>query len=216
MVEDAGSKELDCKLQIGDCKLQIGKVDLLNRQFAFCNLQFAMIRSGHARSPAFLEKPGFGRHGRNGMPLVIAEETRTIGAPAGVVYDLLADYRVGHPSILPPAFIDLVVDEGGYGAGTRIHFDATLLGRRDQLTAVIEEPEPGRVLIERYPDRGMATTFTIEPDAANCRVTIRTEIEATPVSAFFQRLFVPALLRRIFREELVNIEREVSQKPGFS
>ena len=82
---------------------------------------------------------------------------------------------------------------------------------------MIEEPEPGRVLVERYPDRGMVTTFTVDADATNCRVTIRTAIEASPVGAFFQRLIVPPLLRRIFRAELVNIEREAKrQKPGFS
>ena len=151
------------------------------------------------------------------MSRVVAEESRTIGAPAQVVYNLLADYRVGHPSILPPAFSDLVIDEGGYGAGTRIHFTATLLGRRDQLSAVIEEPEPGRVLVERYPDRGMVTTFTVDPDSTHCRVTIRTEIESSAIAAFFQRLIVPPLLRRIFRTELANIEREAKRKkPGFS
>jgi hypothetical protein len=149
------------------------------------------------------------------MSRVVAEESRTIGAPAQVVYGLLADYRVGHASILPPAFTDLVVDEGGYGAGTRIHFNARLLGRTDALSAVIEEPEPGRVLVERYPDRGMVTTFVVDPDPTGCHVTIRTEIEASPVGAFFQRLIVPPLLRRIFRAELLNIEREACKKPGF-
>lgn len=151
------------------------------------------------------------------MSFVVAEEGRTIGAPAQVVYGLLADYHAGHPSILPPAFTDLVVEEGGYGAGTRIRFHATLLGRRDVLSAVIEEPEPGRVLVERYPDRGMVTTFIVDPEAGACRVTIRTVIEASAISAFFQRLFVPRLLRRIFQAELENIEREATRKkPGFS
>jgi len=151
------------------------------------------------------------------MSLVVAEEGRRIAAPAEVVYCILADYRAGHPSILPPAFTDLVIEEGGYGAGTRIRFAATLLGRREAMAAVIEEPEPGRVLIERYPDRGMVTAFTVDPDGEHCRVTIRTEIEASPVSAFFQRLFVPRLLRPVFREELRNIDREAQRKkPGLS
>ena len=141
------------------------------------------------------------------MSRVVAEESRTVNAPAPIVYGILADYRVGHPSILPPAFTDLVVDSGGDGAGTRIHFQATLMGRRDQLSAVIEEPEPGRVLVERYPDRGMVTTFIVDPDSAGCRVTIRTEIEASGISGFLQRFIVPPMLRRIFRVELGNLER---------
>ena len=42
-----------------------------------------------------------------------------IDAPAAKVYGILADYHVGHPSILPPAFRNLIVEEGGVGAGTR-------------------------------------------------------------------------------------------------
>ncbi|QDT57425.1 Polyketide cyclase / dehydrase and lipid transport [Caulifigura coniformis] len=150
------------------------------------------------------------------MPLVIIEEDRRIEAPAEVIYGILADYRAGHPSILPPAFSGLVIEEGGYGAGTRIRFTATMMGMREQMVGVIEEPEPGRVLIERYPDRGTVTSFTIDPEQDCCRVTIRTEIEASPVSAFFQRLFVPRLLRGVFRQELANLDREATRKkPGF-
>lgn len=153
------------------------------------------------------------------MSRVTAEESRKIQAPAHVAYGILADYRTGHPSILPPAFTDLVVEAGGYGAGTRIRFAATLLGRRDRLLAMIEEPEPGRVLIERYLDREMLTTFTVDPTGDGCRVTIRTEVE---VSGVLQRWIVPPVLRRVFREELGNLERVAQErtpastkKPGF-
>ena len=141
------------------------------------------------------------------MSSIVAEETREIGASAQTVCGILADYRVGHPSILPPAFSNLVVDAGGYGAGTRIHFDATMLGRRDRLSAVIEEPEPGRVLVERYPDRRMVTTFVVDPLGDRCRVMIRTEIEVSGISGWIQRWIVPPMLRRLFRVELENLER---------
>jgi len=63
----------------------------------------------------------------------------------------------------------------------------------------------------------MLTTFIVDPESDECRVTIRTEIEASAMSAFFQRLIVPRILRRIFRDELRNIEREATRKkPGFS
>ncbi len=52
------------------------------------------------------------------MPLLHASAERTIPAPAAAVYALLADYRDGHPRILPPAFSDLTVLQGGIGAGT--------------------------------------------------------------------------------------------------
>ncbi len=150
------------------------------------------------------------------MSGIVAEETRTIGVPAVVVYEILADYHSGHPSILPAAFTDLVVDAGGRGRGTRIHFDATMMGRRDRLSAEIDEPEPGRVLVERYPDRGMVTKFMVDPVADGCRVTIRTEIAASGIRRFLQRLIVPPMLRRVFREELANLERVARERTPAS
>ncbi|MBV9688683.1 MAG: hypothetical protein JO202_03125, partial [Ktedonobacteraceae bacterium] len=34
------------------------------------------------------------------------------------VYATIADYRQGHPNILPKEIYDLQVEQGGYGAGT--------------------------------------------------------------------------------------------------
>ena len=88
------------------------------------------------------------------MPLLHASAERTVPAPAAAVYALLADYRDGHPSILPPAFSDLTVLRGGTGAGTVIRFALTLAGRKQVIEARVDEPEPGRVLSETYPERG--------------------------------------------------------------
>jgi hypothetical protein len=94
------------------------------------------------------------------MTLLHASAERTVSAPAAAVYDRLADYRVGHPSILPPSFSDLKVLQGGTGAGTEIRFAMTLGGRKQLVEASVDEPEPGRVLTETYPDRGAVTSFT--------------------------------------------------------
>jgi hypothetical protein len=46
-----------------------------------------------------------------------------IDAPAQRVYSILADYREGHPRILPKEYFPfLQVEQGGIGAGTRLHF----------------------------------------------------------------------------------------------
>ena len=63
------------------------------------------------------------------MPLLRVSAERTVPAPAAAVYALLADYRDGHPRILPPAFSDLKVVRGGAGAGTEIRFALRLGGR---------------------------------------------------------------------------------------
>src|SRR5947208_3454415 len=104
--------------------------------------------------------------------------SRTIPAPARRVYDVIADYNVGHPSILPrPPFGALNVEAGGVGAGTTIRFEMRMLGKTRVTRGEITEPEPGRVLVETYPDSGMVTTFLVQPrGAAECEVTISTEI----------------------------------------
>jgi hypothetical protein len=55
--------------------------------------------------------------------------TERIAAPASRVYDIIADYHVGHPSILPPQFRNMVVVKGGRGAGTVTNFEVRAFGR---------------------------------------------------------------------------------------
>jgi hypothetical protein len=47
---------------------------------------------------------------------VMAEQA--VGAPADLVYRLIADFERHHPRFLPPAFSQFRVEEGGVGAGT--------------------------------------------------------------------------------------------------
>ena len=52
-----------------------------------------------------------------------------IPAPPQNVYQLIADYRNGHPRILPkPYFIALHVEKGGYGEGTIINYQMKVMG----------------------------------------------------------------------------------------
>jgi uncharacterized protein YndB with AHSA1/START domain len=66
---------------------------------------------------------------------------RRIDAPAERVYRLLADYTTHHPRILPPAFLEFRVEQGGMGAGTVHSFRLTAGGRA---VCVWSEPPPGR------------------------------------------------------------------------
>jgi len=144
------------------------------------------------------------------MAHVRVEAQSEIGADREDVYGILADYRAGHPSILPPEhFTGLHVEEGGRGAGTVIRFGMRVLGRERIARAEITEPEPGRVLVERVlDDRGLVTTFTVEPiDAGRSRVTIATAWEARGLGGLFERLFAPRLLRRVYRAELARLDR---------
>ena len=129
-----------------------------------------------------------------------------IQAPAEQVYAILADYRQGHPHILPkPYFLNLEVEEGGVGAGTRIRFQMRAFGKTQTARAVITEPEPGRVLVETVLISGIVTTFTVSPsgDGQQAETTISTQLKApqgllAPLERFMTRLF----LQRVYRQEL--------------
>jgi len=127
------------------------------------------------------------------------------------VYSLLANYNDGHPRILPRQFSNLVVEQGGIGAGTIIRFDMSFLGSKQHFRAAVTEPDPGRVLVETYLDNnGAVTTFTIDPGSApaDSRVTISTQL---PVRSGFpgriERAFSTLLLRPIYKKELENLAR---------
>jgi len=136
-------------------------------------------------------------------------DSARIAAPPHVVYELIADYREGHPRIIPPRYFrNLVVERGGRGAGTVITFDAHFMGTKHLMRGEVTEPEPGRRLVEAYPDRGTVTTFLVEPDATGpgSVVTISTEFRARPgVAGAIERWLTLRMVREIYREELALI-----------
>jgi uncharacterized protein YndB with AHSA1/START domain len=133
-----------------------------------------------------------------------------INAPASQVYSLLADYRDGHPRILPKQyFSSLEVERGGVGAGTVIRFQMRAPGTTRTFLADITEPEPGRVLVESNrveTDSAVqsVTTFTVDPinGEQQARVTISTTLSA---SNWLEGLFTSMFLRRVYAQELKQI-----------
>jgi Polyketide cyclase / dehydrase and lipid transport len=142
------------------------------------------------------------------MQWLHASAERTVPAPAAAVYALLADYRHGHPRILPPAFSDLTVLRGGTGAGTELRFAMTLGGRKQVVVASVDEPEPGRVLTEIYREKNAVTSFTVDPEGNQSRVRIETSWDASRgLAGLIERLITPRLFRKIYAQELDLIER---------
>lgn len=141
---------------------------------------------------------------------------RELAAPADVVYAILVDYEEKHPSILPmPPFGDFEVLSGGQGAGTEITFTMTVMGKTDRTRGVVEEPEPGRLLVERYPEQGATTTFTVDPVGdERCRVRFETEWRAFFLRAWIERALVPPFLRKTYAEEMDNLERLAIELAG--
>jgi len=152
------------------------------------------------RQPA----PGHALAGKLLMPTLRIKSSATIAAPAPIVYGLIADYREGHGSILPPEYFeDLRVEAGGRGAGTRIRFTMKAFGRRQVSRADVTEPEPGRVLVETVQGTGIITTFTVNPTAdGNARIMIATEYPAPGMRGWLAALVVPSYLKRVYAAEL--------------
>jgi hypothetical protein len=133
-------------------------------------------------------------------------ESATVPAPAVRAYAILADYRNGHPRILPPQFLGLTVEQGGVGDGTIIRFQTRVLGRTRTFRAAITEPEPGRVLVETDLDpHGGVTKFIVDPgaDPTRSKVTITTEMKGRPgLPGSIERLIARRVMKNLYKREL--------------
>ena len=141
-----------------------------------------------------------------------------IGAPAEIVYGIIADYREGHPHILPRKyFTSLEVEQGGTGEGTVIRFQMRVLGKTQNFRAVVTEPVPGRILVETNVEPGdSVTTFIVEPEGARSVVTFSTEMDyAGGLAGAFKRFVTTRMLLRIYARELELLDRlAVSRASG--
>jgi hypothetical protein len=138
-----------------------------------------------------------------------------VSAPAEVVYDIIADYRGGHPHILPRKYFEwLEVERGGRGEGTVIRFQMRVLGQTRVLRAAVTEPEPGRVLVETDTgDDGPVTTFTVEPEGEGSRVTFCTELSSAggPLGVL-ERFVLRRVLVRVYAAELKQLGRVAAER----
>ena len=144
--------------------------------------------------------------------------TATIDAPPARVYAVLADYRNHHPNILPkPYFVEVEVTKGGQGAGTEFVADMNIYGSKRTFHMTVSEPEPGRVLAETDAKLGTHTTFTVEPleDGAKSSVTIATTSKpSTGLGSWLERLTTPMIMRKIYQEELQQLNAYMQQLPA--
>ena len=127
-------------------------------------------------------------------------------APPERVYAIIADYHNGHPHILPKAFSNLIVEQGGIGAGTVIRFEVRAFGQTQIFRAKVTEPEPGRVLVEENVEPAPSkTTFTVAkgPSGRGSRVTFVTEMTSRDgLVGIMERFLSTRFLQKAYREEL--------------
>ena len=133
-------------------------------------------------------------------------ESKVVDGPPAAVYDLLSDYKVGHPQILPkPYFQSLVVEQGGKGAGTVVRVTMSVMGSKQTMRLTVTEPEPGCVLQEEDTAAGVLTHFTITPvgDGTRSNLEIATEWRPKPgIGGWLQGKITVLVARRIYRQEL--------------
>ena len=152
------------------------------------------------------------------MATILISESRRIPAPPGEVYAIIADYTEGHPHIMPSAYFrNIEVEKGGVGAGTRIRFDVTALGTVRTMQAEIEEPSPGRILVERDVEGRSVTTFKVVParEGRESDVTITTELTPSGgIRGIVERLASKVFLERVYREELARLAAYAASGAG--
>ena len=77
------------------------------------------------------------------------------------------------------------------------------------------EPEPGRVLTESDLNSSLVTTWTVTPEGAGSRVRIETTWQgASGIGGFFERLFAPRVLRRLYADELARLDAYAREQAG--
>jgi hypothetical protein len=70
----------------------------------------------------------------------------------------------------------------------------------------IDEPEPGRTLVESDANSSLVTTFHVEPQGDKSLVRISTSWDgASGIGGFFERTFAPRALHRMFLDELERL-----------
>lgn len=138
--------------------------------------------------------------------------TEFVPAPAQQIYDVISDYRVGHPSILPPQFRNMVVVSGGHGAGTMTEFEVRAFGRTQKIRHQVFEPEPGRVLMEKDLDSTTTTRFVLEPVDGGTNVTITTEMPQKPgLYGTLEKWLSTRFLAGLYRVELGKLRDVVTR-----
>ena len=146
----------------------------------------------------------------------MSRASKMIRAPAEIIYRIIADYRHGHPNILPkPYFLSMDVEAGGYGAGTIVNFEMRLLGQRQAFHSLITEPEPGRLLVETDLRSGIPTSFHVIPtgNKDETQVTISTELKGiNPIQSFLAKM----LLQRVYNEELKLLAKFAEEQARFA
>ncbi|MBF6473778.1 MULTISPECIES: SRPBCC family protein [Nocardia] len=133
---------------------------------------------------------------------VTADPQRTLAA--------IADYDTVRPRILTSHYRDYKVVEGGKGAGTVAEWTLQATEKRSRnVHAVVSVSDS--IVTERDSNSTLVNTWTVTPEGAGARVTLRTTWKgAGGVAGIFEGIFAPLGLKKIQAEVLANLQRELA------
>jgi hypothetical protein len=134
---------------------------------------------------------------------VVASASRSLSAPPERVLEFLRDYRA-RSSILTSHFSGVRVEEGGEVIA--YHFSS---GGRERDFRLRPEQSAGE-LVERDQLSSFIQTWTVTPTATGSTVTVEASWQGSGgIGGFFERLFAPLGLRRIYDEVLDKLAAAV-------
>ena len=142
------------------------------------------------------------------MAKVRASVTRSVNAPPQRVLEFLRDYRDARPSILPDNYTAYRVEEGGHGGGTVFAYHLSAGSSERDFRLRVHESDEG--LFESDEKSSFVSNWTVTPTATGSMVTLKGSWDgASGISGFFERVFAPLGLRRIYGQILDRLASSV-------
>jgi|KBSSwiStaDraftv2_1062776.scaffolds.fasta_scaffold01700_5 Polyketide cyclase / dehydrase and lipid transport len=139
-----------------------------------------------------------------GQIKVVAQ--RSLDAPVDRVLDLIGDYDGTRGGLWPANVTDYRVIAGGKGAGTRIGYrlHATKKRIRD-VSAEVTAPDASS-LVEADQNSTLRTAWRVRSTDTGSHVTVTTTwAGASGVGGFFERIFAPIGVRKLWTAVLENL-----------
>jgi hypothetical protein len=138
------------------------------------------------------------------MSKVVARASAPVPAAPDRVLEFLRDYREGRERILTDNYTAYRVEQGGKGEGTVYAYHFTAGGRERDYRLHVHERDGG--LVEEDQMSSFVAVWTVLPASGGSTVAIEASWDgAGGIGGFFERLFAPLGLRRIYAQVLSRL-----------
>jgi hypothetical protein len=143
-----------------------------------------------------------------GQIKVVAE--RSLGAPPDQVLDQVSDYAGTRGQLWPANITDYQVLAGGKGPGTRIGYRLHATKKRIRtVEAEVSATDP-QTLVEADQNSTLRTVWHVRPQGTGSHLTVTTTwAGANGVGGFFERIFAPIGVRKLWTAVLDNLATRV-------